>query len=186
MFQYSGVILALVGLIVAVYMKLNTPHFNSTHAKFGLAVMIVGVLQPLNAFIRPKPGAEWRSLWSFAHKNMGYAAVLAAVPTIYLGLLIANAPDAYAYVYFAVATALFLFYAGKYVVALCDEPMPARRSSTAKTVGEYVPLNASYEGSAGGTRSVSKDRAERVSQLRDFSTDGPAVILIQDDSDHES
>ena len=68
-FQYTGVLLALIGFILALYMCRNKGHFVSTHARVGLAVMIMGLLQPLNAFIRPAPGG-WmggvRTILSFS------------------------------------------------------------------------------------------------------------------------
>lgn len=149
--QYTGLACTLAGFAVAIYMKWNTHHFDSTHAKCGLAVMIVGVMQPLNAFIRPKPGAPYRAIWSFCHKNLGYGAVLLAIVTIVLGLRIAKAPNAYVIAYIVLASMLVGYYIANWLLI----------------------YSASFD------RSVSKEtRQERVSLLRNLSTDNDKAALI--------
>lgn len=94
-FQYAGVLLSIAGFIAGIYYKRTAAaHFVSVHAKLGLAVMIGGMLQPLNAFIRPKPGAPYRTIWSLAHKSIGYGAVLLTVPTIFYGMRLYAFPNA--------------------------------------------------------------------------------------------
>ncbi len=53
--QTTGLIFAIVGFIMALSFVSKGNHFTATHHKLGLTVMIIGLLQPLNAFIRPHP-----------------------------------------------------------------------------------------------------------------------------------
>jgi hypothetical protein len=101
----------LVGFAIALSMT-KGEHFTSTHSRLGLAVIIAGALQPLNALFRPAPDAAKRWLWNILHKGMGYFAVVAAGPVIYLGLrlLDVRAGDVAAIVYiilFSVSAAAF-------------------------------------------------------------------------------
>ena len=68
------------------------PKQAQAHGAMGLIVMILGLLQPLNAFFRPhnQPGEEkskHRQYWEYVHKGSGYFAIVLAVPTIFLGTL---------------------------------------------------------------------------------------------------
>ena len=64
-----------------------------------MTVMILGLLQPLNAFLRPHApeGEETKSnarfAWEILHKSTGWLAVLLAVPTIVLGTMSLPTPD---------------------------------------------------------------------------------------------
>ena len=52
--------------------------------------MLIGVLQPLNAFIRPhpKPRTMLREVWEFVHKNLGRAAVLGGLVNVAGGIFL--------------------------------------------------------------------------------------------------
>lgn len=156
--QYGGLLLATVGFALAIYMKWHTQHFDSVHAKLGLTVMIIGLLQPLNAFIRPKPGDKYRAIWSFCHKNLGYGAIVLAMPTIFLGLRIIVAPKGYTVAYAIVLAML----AGFYFVKL----------------GLIMLSDCRREGIGA--------RAERISQLRTLSEEAtPMLKVASDDHSHE-
>ena len=60
--QRVGLVVAIAGFGVAVAMQHAGRHFVSTHSILGLTVMVVGVMQPINAMIRPKPSPRtaWR------------------------------------------------------------------------------------------------------------------------------
>ena len=93
--QISGLLFAIGGFICAV-MSVGFDHFKFAHGGLGLVIMILGILQPLNAVIRPhkKPGepiATKRKIWEFIHLNSGRLALLLAVVEIPLGLLQAQA-----------------------------------------------------------------------------------------------
>ena len=53
--QLLGVAVAVAAFVIAIVMTPSGHHFGSTHSLLGLAVSIAGFVQPLNAFIRPKP-----------------------------------------------------------------------------------------------------------------------------------
>jgi len=95
--QMVGLLLAVIGWIIAL---INFNVFkdygfrNYQHGICGMVVMILGLLQPLNALIRPhapstpdeeKSTKRW--LWEIWHKSSGWMAVGLAVPTIVLGTL---------------------------------------------------------------------------------------------------
>ena len=95
--QMLGLLLALIGWIIAL-MNFNVfkdyGFRNYQHGICGMVVMILGLIQPLNALIRPHPpsGPEdekstKRWLWEIWHKSSGWIAVGLAVPTIVLGTL---------------------------------------------------------------------------------------------------
>jgi hypothetical protein len=85
--QYTGWALQLAGFAIIVAQK-GGSHFQSSatvgviHMFFGLVIVIVGTLQPLNAFFRPHPtDAEGnktanRKKWEMLHKGCGYFAVV--------------------------------------------------------------------------------------------------------------
>jgi hypothetical protein len=53
----AGLTLTVAAFVVAVIMTMDAskPHFSNVHTKLGLAVTLFGVLQPLNALVRPHP-----------------------------------------------------------------------------------------------------------------------------------
>jgi hypothetical protein len=65
---------------------------STAHRVCGAIVMILGILQPFNAVLRPKPTAKGevastaRRVWEVAHIGSGYVALLLAVVTIFLGI----------------------------------------------------------------------------------------------------
>jgi len=95
--QMVGLLLAVIGWIIAL---INFNVFkdygfrNYQHGICGMVVMILGLIQPLNALIRPHPPSTpeeekstKRWLWEIWHKSSGWMAVGLAVPTIVLGTL---------------------------------------------------------------------------------------------------
>lgn len=95
--QVEGLTVALVGWIVAICyygpgVFANVGQDNFYHAIGGTIVMVLGLLQPLNAFVSPtapKPREDktrTRFVWEVIHKCTGWLAVLLAIPTIGLGL----------------------------------------------------------------------------------------------------
>ncbi len=73
--------------------------YNSyKHGVFGMTTMSLGLLQPLNAIIRPHFDPEsakttLRTLWEYFHKGTGYAALVLAVVTIGYGTVSLPDPD---------------------------------------------------------------------------------------------
>jgi protein-S-isoprenylcysteine O-methyltransferase Ste14 len=93
--QVVGLVLALAGFIIALIkfesLDLDVPE-QRNHRALGITVMIFGLLQPLNALVRPHPPKEGekkpplRLGWEILHKGLGYLALILAVVTIFLGL----------------------------------------------------------------------------------------------------
>ena len=95
--QIFGLVCTLTGWIIAL---LNFNVFgdvgntNYQHGILGCTVMTLGLLQPINAFLRPhapEAGEEkplLRLLWEILHKSFGWIAILLAIVTISLGTTI--------------------------------------------------------------------------------------------------
>jgi len=60
----------------------------AAHGICGTVVMVLGLLQPLNAVVRPHKGAQRRLLWEVVHKGSGWTALVLAVGTVGLGISI--------------------------------------------------------------------------------------------------
>lgn len=93
--QSVGLIIAVIAFGLAIDMvqeKSSDLHFVRAHHQLGLAVMIVGLLQPINAFIRPHvpPAGSAKStprrVWEFAHKNLGRLAIIGGFCNVVIGL----------------------------------------------------------------------------------------------------
>eukprot|EP00537_Pseudo-nitzschia_pungens_P006476 CAMPEP_0172358244 /NCGR_PEP_ID=MMETSP1060-20121228/2570_1 /TAXON_ID=37318 /ORGANISM="Pseudo-nitzschia pungens, Strain cf. cingulata" /LENGTH=577 /DNA_ID=CAMNT_0013079357 /DNA_START=154 /DNA_END=1887 /DNA_ORIENTATION=+ len=100
--QTIGLLLALAGWIIALAnfnVFLDYGQTNFRHGVCGMIVMILGLLQPLNAFFRPHPPegdeakSKARTIWEVVHKTSGWVAVALAVPTIVLGTKSLPVPD---------------------------------------------------------------------------------------------
>jgi hypothetical protein len=100
--QIFGLLLALAGWVIALVSFSvfgNKGLTNYRHGICGMVVMVLGLLQPINAFLRPHPpkdGEEKSSLrqgWECLHKSSGWIAVALAVPTIVLGTMSLPNPE---------------------------------------------------------------------------------------------
>lgn len=95
--QGAGLLLVVAAFVVAVVMLPDgSGHFsnsNVAHKIIGLVVVIIAVLQPLNAACRPHPaeGGEAKSgkrlAWELLHKNAGRIGALLAIANCILGAL---------------------------------------------------------------------------------------------------
>jgi hypothetical protein len=113
--QYIGWALQLLGFIAAVvYCQLYSAHFTVLHTWIGLAVVVVGTLQPLNAYCRPhaaaapnetKSGA--RQCWEFMHKGFGYVAIFGGIFNVVLGILLVK-QDGYVSTVSGISLSLFI------------------------------------------------------------------------------
>jgi hypothetical protein len=99
--QSAALATAAAGFIVALVLRWDRgAHFASAHGKLGLVVMVLAVLQPLNACIRPlrgkpdSPMTTARFVWEVVHKGAGWATLAAAAAAIVLGLREYNAAPA--------------------------------------------------------------------------------------------
>eukprot|EP01066_Platyproteum_vivax_P012042 Platyproteum_vivax@DN5463_c0_g1_i1.p1 len=92
--QICGLVLGTVGWIIAlvyfnVFKDVGTKQY--VHGIIGMLVMILGLLQPINALIRPHPPKDGevkspkRRVWEVLHKSGGYSALILAVVNIAIG-----------------------------------------------------------------------------------------------------
>ena len=95
--QVFGLVVAICGWAVALHNfdVFSGPGTTSyTHGVLGMTVMVLGLLQPFNALIRPHPPeagqkrALKRLIWEIAHKSSGYIAVILAAVTICFGTFV--------------------------------------------------------------------------------------------------
>ena len=87
--QISGLVLALIGVSIAL-VSFGTPLGSyGAHGILGLIVTSLGILQPLNGFLRPhkQPRGRSRIAWEWLHKGSGYTAIILSVVTITLGVI---------------------------------------------------------------------------------------------------
>jgi hypothetical protein len=100
--QVAGLLLAISGWVIALRnfnVLADIGYNNYRHGICGMVTMVLGLLQPLNAVIRPHPPKEGevkataRIVWEVLHKGSGYTALLLAVATIALGTTILPEPD---------------------------------------------------------------------------------------------
>ncbi|KAJ9473033.1 Cytochrome b561 [Diplonema papillatum] len=119
-----GLLFAVVGFGLIVPSPLSN-HFQFAHGAIGLVVMLFGILQPANAFIRPhKAGPDdekyyQRQVWEFVHKNSGRLAIVLALVNLVLGALIMVAPPAVVAVAIAWVVCIFLAHLGFEVFHRC-------------------------------------------------------------------
>ena len=85
--QITGLAVAIVGVVIALdqLRPFGITDHSQAHGSFGLTVMALGMLQPLNGLLRPHKGTARRHAWEWLHKGTGYAALLLAIPTIVMG-----------------------------------------------------------------------------------------------------
>ena len=95
--QVVGLIVAICGWGVALHTfdVFNNPGNSSyNHGVLGMTVMILGILQPFNALIRPHAPEKGekrplkRLIWEIVHKTSGYLAVILAAATICFGTFV--------------------------------------------------------------------------------------------------
>ena len=94
----TGWLLQIVGFICA-FMYVGSKggaHFAGGHTIVGLVVVILGTLQPVNAFFRPhnppmgEEKSNARKLWEKLHIGSGYTAAIFGFVNCILGALLAN------------------------------------------------------------------------------------------------
>ncbi|XP_031558496.1 cytochrome b561 and DOMON domain-containing protein At3g07570-like [Actinia tenebrosa] len=106
--QVVGLLFTIAGLACGI-VSVPFGHLKFAHSIIGLVVMIVGLLQPLNALFRPHKFPDGsrtikRIIWEWYHKLAGRAALILALINISLGVFLAVMPT--------VAWALWFGYLG--------------------------------------------------------------------------
>lgn len=155
--QTFGLVLAIIGWIIAltnfsVFGDVGQMNYN--HGVMGMTVMVIGLLQPLNAVIRPHPPKDGeekeakRLYWEILHKGMGYAGLLLAIATIGIGttLVVPSDQRAFQFAYgLGVGLCLLIL-----IFALCIDK---------KKYSQYEGGEAKEEGKQSVPEQVAEDAA---------------------------
>lgn len=92
--QSLGLLLSLAGVSYAMMLIYNGNLSKIAelpmHGLIGLAVTVIGVLQPLNAILRPHGDGMLRVAWELLHKTMGRFATVAGLLNCILGAVVAR------------------------------------------------------------------------------------------------
>ncbi|KAI3696637.1 hypothetical protein L6452_29074 [Arctium lappa] len=89
--QCSGLTITFLGILFAVA-ELRGFHFGSLHVKFGVLTLLLGCIQPINAYLRPLKAPDdeeplpQRIVWEYAHAYAGRFAVLLGIAAIFSGM----------------------------------------------------------------------------------------------------
>ena len=94
--QMTGLLFAIIGLIFG-FLSVQSKHLSFAHGAIGIVMMIIAILQPINAFFRPhkhkgEPISVKRKRWELLHLTAGRIAILLAFVNIPLGLFMIVAP----------------------------------------------------------------------------------------------
>jgi hypothetical protein len=143
----AGVIAMAAGLSSA-----GLPHLSKTHTKVGLAVLVLGLLQPLSAFLRPhptppgQPRTTARFAFELYHKGVGRILLALSVLAMASGIALVDASGGLAsalkgaWVVCAMAVLALVAYGKDWVPGFS----PARERETAPH-GEGVELSQQKE-----------------------------------------
>lgn len=106
--QITGLCGMLIGFVFALYhCQVNSAHFTSPHTFIGAFVVLLGAMQPLNAFVRPHPPGKGekrscgRLAFEIVHRGSGWMAVILGMLNILTGIMVIRAKD------YDVATTVF-------------------------------------------------------------------------------
>uniref|UniRef100_A0A0A9CX85 Cytochrome b561 domain-containing protein n=1 Tax=Arundo donax TaxID=35708 RepID=A0A0A9CX85_ARUDO len=93
--QFVGFILGLAGIVagVSLYNKIqaNVP----AHRGLGIFVLVLGILQILAFFLRPKKDSKYRKFWNWYHHWVGRLALFFAAINIVLGIKVGGAGNSW-------------------------------------------------------------------------------------------
>ena len=103
--------------IVAYTENNGDTHFALPHQITGLTIFILGVLQPLNGFLRPHKDTDHvstgRKIWEFAHRWIGRLLVILGIYNINGGMNITINISAFRVIWIVVIVLLGVFYSFK-------------------------------------------------------------------------
>ena len=136
MTQSAALAASIIGFSIGVAAAWGSVPFAHPHTALGLAFFILGMLQPINALVRPHkpaPGeaTTWlRAVWEFIHKGSGVAVLVMSAANIVIGVLYYNGSAALAGAYGGVvavllAIAVWREIAGLYCSGSRQEPYTA-------------------------------------------------------------
>lgn len=163
--QPLGLLLALTGWIVAFaspFDVLGSGIYDAqfAHGLLGTIVMILGTLQPINAYFRPHlpeneeetPSRE-RRMWEIAHKSTGYIAVVAGIVNCFIGMALSGKFEDYFFIALVASVSFLIVFA---VGAYC------RQRHTTQSKEEADPSPAKESDEEGGNE-VEKESLTKTS-----------------------
>ncbi|ESO95345.1 hypothetical protein LOTGIDRAFT_232041 [Lottia gigantea] len=115
-FQIFGLCCAIAGLVMGI-LSVPFDHLKFPHSIIGVVVMVLGILQPINALIRPnkqqpdETKSFRRRFWEFFHHFGGRLALVLALVNISLGVFLAVVAPLLWILWFAYLGFLILVYA---------------------------------------------------------------------------
>lgn len=85
--QYTGLAVVVFSIFLAAA-ELGGIFISSMHTKFGVAAIILVVVQPINAYFRPnnEPASMRRRIWENTHSLSGRSAIIVGVAALFSGL----------------------------------------------------------------------------------------------------
>ncbi|XP_065873456.1 cytochrome b561 and DOMON domain-containing protein At2g04850 [Euphorbia lathyris] len=95
--QLSGVVLGVVGFGIGIKLgQLSAGVSYGLHRKLGFAVLILGILQTLALFFRPRATNKYRKYWKSYHHFVGYGCVVLGVVNVFQGFDVMGEERSYA------------------------------------------------------------------------------------------
>jgi len=92
--QSIGLVLVVIGFILALAAVPSGRHFTAGHHWLGLLLVLWANAQPIMACLRPRKGGagggRWHRVWSACHRGGAVIAITLSVPTAFLGMLLRN------------------------------------------------------------------------------------------------
>eukprot|EP00735_Rhodelphis_limneticus_P005199 TRINITY_DN1695_c0_g1::TRINITY_DN1695_c0_g1_i1::g.17635::m.17635 TRINITY_DN1695_c0_g1::TRINITY_DN1695_c0_g1_i1::g.17635 ORF type:complete len:767 (+),score=229.69,sp/Q9M363/B561I_ARATH/27.15/4e-27,DOMON/PF03351.12/8.1e-14,DOMON/PF03351.12/4.2e-14,DOMON/PF03351.12/3.5e-14,Cytochrom_B561/PF03188.11/0.00022,DUF568/PF04526.8/0.28,DUF568/PF04526.8/37,DUF568/PF04526.8/76,DUF568/PF04526.8/6.6e+03,SdpI/PF13630.1/6.2e+02,SdpI/PF13630.1/0.027,ABC2_membrane_4/PF12730.2/6.1 TRINITY_DN1695_c0_g1_i1:150-2450( len=85
--QYSAMLIVLAAFILGL---VEEPEIGA-HGGIGIVAVGLGLLQPINAYFRPKKGEQYRVPWEYLHKFSGRIGLILAIINLFIGLAIVDA-----------------------------------------------------------------------------------------------
>ena len=158
--QMGGLVLALAGLGVAAGKGIR-PNAGNAHHVIGFLVMLLGILQPIEAIFRPhapkgEPKTMRRKIFEWSHKGKGRIALVLAIVQIFLGFDVIRASIAFHIVWAVLVAGLVAAYI-LFEVRLRRAPAPAVSDSdeTEMATKDHSSKTATTTASASASESDS-------------------------------
>ncbi|KAK6917846.1 Cytochrome b561/ferric reductase transmembrane [Dillenia turbinata] len=111
--QSSAYIIGVAGWGTGLKLGSETPGLQyTTHRNIGITLFVLGTLQVLALFLRPKKDYKYRHLWNIYHHSVGYLVILLSSINIFKGLHILNPEEKWKHAYITILVLLVLIAAG--------------------------------------------------------------------------
>ncbi|PWA43515.1 cytochrome b561 and DOMON domain-containing protein [Artemisia annua] len=78
----------------------------TSHRNMGITLFILGIIQVLAFFLRPKPDSKYRSYWNIYHRGCGYSMLILSIIQVYSGLDILDPEKKWKHTYTGILIAL--------------------------------------------------------------------------------